>query len=108
MKLFRIDIGFDYLFATDNNTYTPQDVLNWIKNEIHLGELERPGTLTIQRVINENQIVDYDDDYNVYHNLPTTVDISLKEIKNEINKPTQNIEKLIEVVKRHGYTVTKT
>lgn len=108
MNLYRIDLCLDYLYATNKDTYTVEDVLKWIKNEIHIDELDRGGALTIKRVRSESDITDYLDDYNVYNNV-SREDLSLKEVREDLEKQRKktDIEKVIELLEKSGYVVTK-
>jgi len=107
MNLYRIDLCLDYLYATNKDTYTVADVLEWIKNEIHVDELDRGGALTIKRVRSESDITDYLDDYNVYN--VYNEDLSLKEVRENLDKQRKktDIEKVIELLEKSGYVVTK-
>ena len=56
----------------------------------------------------ESDITDYLDDYNVYNNV-SREDLSLKEVREDLERQRKktDIEKVIELLEKSGYVVTK-
>lgn len=103
-KLYRVDINLKYLVYTDKE-YKQGDVLNWLKNEVHSGELD--DTCEISLVKDAKEIEDFTEmeiDYCPYYTDNADESTFLSDI---IEKLGLDAKKLIERLKSLGYKVTK-
>lgn len=106
-NLFRVNLNLKYLVYTDEMNYTEDDVLLWIKNNFHSGELDDEDAVQITKVESSKQIQDFldmDIDYNVYHTDDEDHDTSIKEL---VEKLGLDVHILIEKLRKLGYTVSK-
>jgi hypothetical protein len=106
-NLFRVDLNLKYLVYTDKEKYTQDDVLNWIKNEVHSNEFDDDGALEIEKVESSEQIQDFldmDIEYYVYYTSgeddSTSIDTLVEELGLDANI-------LVAKLRNLGYTVSK-
>ena len=106
-NLFRVDLNLKYLVYTDKEKYTQDDVLDWLKNEVHSNEFDDDGALEIEKVESSEQIQDFldmDIEYYVYYTSDeddsTSIDTLVEELGLDANILVVKLRKL-------GYTVSK-
>jgi hypothetical protein len=106
-NLFRIDLNLKYLVYTDKMNYTENDVLNWIKNDFHSGELDEENNLTINKVESSHQIQDFldqDIDYSVYYTDDEDDDTSISTLVETLGL---DADILVAKLRKLGYVITK-
>lgn len=108
-KLYRVDINLKYLVLAGDedlagDEYNQSHVFDWLKHEMHEGELTEG--CTISQVDNTKQIEDFDEDYSLYCVCPNDKDRepNLNEV---IDLLGLDAKKMIERLKKLGYKVTK-
>lgn len=104
-KLYRVDINLKYLVYTDaNEKYNQSQVFDWLKQEMHEGELDEVCTIT--PVNSTEQIKDFDEDYSLYCTCSTDKDkeLNLNEVVDSLGL---DAKKLIKRLESLGYKVTK-
>ena len=104
-KLYRVDINLKYLVYTDvNEKYNQSQVFDWLKQEMHEGELNEVCTVT--PVNSTEQIKDFDEDYSLYCTCSTDKDkeLNLNEVVDSLGL---DAKKLIKRLESLGYKVTK-
>ena len=103
-KLYRVDINLKYLVYTDEE-YKQVDVLNWIKNDIHHGELDDACEISLVKDAKE-----IEDDFGLeYFPYCSDIEDSQEELTVEdiVNKLGLDAKKLIKRLESLGYKVTK-
>ena len=106
-NLFRIDLNLKYLVYTDKMIYTEPDVLNWIKNDFHSGELDEENNLIINKVESSQQIQDFldmDVDYSVYYTDDEDDNTSISTL---VEKLSLDADILVAKLRKLGYVITK-
>ena len=103
-KLYRVDINLKYLVYTDEE-YKQVDVLNWIKNDIHHGELDDACEISVVKDVKEiEDFTDSDIEYCPYYTDNADESTFLSDI---IDKLGLDAKKLIKRLESLGYKVTK-
>lgn len=103
-KLYRVDLNLKYLVYTDTE-YGQEDVLNWIKNEVHSGELD--DACEISEVKDVKKI---EDDFGLeYFPYCSDIEDSQQELTVEdiVDELGLDAKKLIKRLESLGYRVTK-
>jgi len=104
-KLYRVDINLKYLVYTDaKEKYNQSQVFDWLKQEMHEGELDEVCNIT--PVNSTEQIKDFDEDYSLYCTCSTDKDkeLNLNEVVDSLGL---DAKKLIKRLESLGYKVTK-
>lgn len=102
-KLYRVDINLKYLVYTDKE-YKQVDALDWLKNEVHSGELD--DACEISLVKDAKEIEDFTEmkiDYYPYF----TDEEDESTLSDIIEKLGLDAKKLIKRLESLGYKVTK-
>ena len=105
-NLFRVDLNLKYLVYTDKEKYTQNDVLDWIKNDVHSGEFDGDDVLEIEKVESSEQIQDFldmDTEYYVYYTNNEDDSTSIDTLVEELGL---DASVLVDKLKKLGYTVT--
>jgi hypothetical protein len=106
-NLFRVDLNLKYLVYTDKEQYTQNDVLDWLKNEVHSNEFDDDGALEIEKVESSEQIQDFldmDIEYYVYY---TSGEDDSTSIDTLVEKLGLDANILVAKLRKLGYTVSK-
>jgi len=106
-NLFRVDLNLKYLVYTDKEQYTQDDMLDWLKNEVHSNEFDDDGALEIEKVESSEQIQDFldmDIEYYVYYTSGEDDSTSIDTLVEKLGLDT-NI--LVAKLRKLGYTVSK-
>lgn len=104
-KLYRVDINLKYLVYTDaKEKYNQSQVFDWLKQEMHEGELDEVCNIT--PVNSTEQIKDFDEDYSLYCTCSTDKykELNLNEVVDSLGL---DAKKLIKRLESLGYKVTK-
>ena len=103
-KLYRVDINLKYLIYTDEE-YEQENVFNWIKTEVHSGELDDACEIYEVKSVKEIED-DFDMEYFPYcaDAEDRMQELTLEEIVEELGL---DAKKLIQRLESLGYTVTK-
>ena len=105
-NLFRVDLNLKYLVYTDEEKYTQNDVLDWIKHDVHSGEFDGDDVLEIEKVESSEQIQDFldlQDSYCVYCTSPEDDSTYLGDLVDLLGL---DASVLVDKLKKLGYTVT--
>jgi hypothetical protein len=100
-KLFRVDVKLKYLVLSTSGVYTSEDVLKWLKEECHEGEVDDCGE--ISQVTEKEQVEDFDMSYPTYHDETVEEGRLLEDVINELNLDASS---MIKKLKKMGYTIT--
>lgn len=103
-KLYRVDLNLKYLVYTDTE-YGQEDVLNWIKNDFHSGELD--DACEISEVKDAEEVEDFTDleiEYCPYYTDAKDENTYLCDIIDNLGL---DAKKLIKRLESLGYKVTK-
>lgn len=112
--LHRIDINLSYLHYGENKEYTKDDVLRWLRNDLHEGELdselnddfEEIEKLKISLVMDKNQISNFAPDYPLYGPDREIEEILLHNAIDELNLHI-SVNEMIKRLQKVGYKVSK-
>lgn len=103
-KLYRVDINLKYLVYTDIE-YNQGDVLNWIKDDIHHGELDDACEISLVKDAKEvEDFTEMEIDYCPYYTDNADESTFLSDIIKELGL---DAKKLIKRLESLGYKVTK-
>lgn len=100
-KLYRVDINLKYAIFTDK-AYNEDDVLKWLKNDVHSGELDENCEIAL--VTDSKEVEDFDEDYCVYYTDDNDESTYLNDIIDILGL---DAKKMIERLKKLGYKVSK-
>lgn len=103
-KLYRVDINLKYLVYT-NKEYRQKDVLDWIKNDVHDGELDDACEISLVKDAKEiEDFTEMDIPYCPYYTNNKDESLYLSDIIDDLGL---DANKMIERLKKLGYEVTK-
>ena len=105
--LHRIDINLSYLYYGEDEKYTKDDVLRWLRNDVHEGELDDEidgrEKVKISPVEDKSQIEDFSVDYPLYGQ-SNEGEILLHHAIDELNL-TISVEEMIRRLRKLGYAI---
>ena len=112
LHLFRVDLNLKYLFLTTKEKYGSQaDIMHWLKNHMHEGELDNfwedeDTRMVVEEVADTSQIEDFSKDYSPY-SPDDLYDESLQERSLESLIPELNLDsaEMIRILKSRGYKI---